>query len=241
MILVLAYHSISDRDYDHAVTPEMFEWQLSLLTKHFNVIPARKLVEMLREGQRIPKGNYAVVTFDDGFEDNYINAFPILKRLKIPATIFLITSFVGKFRKNPEGMDFSYLSWDQMLEMQESGLVKVESHAHTHRLLTTLSTSEMFAEVHSSKSLIEKCLGSHARLFAYPKGNFDDNVTKVVASSFIAAFGSTGPVLFQKNLNLFAIPRVIMSRNVNKLKYRMMMSSVCWHFKRKLQNVNKYL
>jgi peptidoglycan/xylan/chitin deacetylase (PgdA/CDA1 family) len=76
------------------VTPEVFEKQVAFLSRRFKVISLGKLSDLHQSGMPIPK-NCAVVTFDDGWRDNFENAFPILRRYNIPATVFLATDFIG--------------------------------------------------------------------------------------------------------------------------------------------------
>lgn len=92
--LILAYHRVNDeRDYYFPATPvSRFARQVELLDRHFNVLPLEELVTRAKEGD-LPR-NAIAITFDDGYRDNYSNAFPILARYGLPATIFLTTGAV---------------------------------------------------------------------------------------------------------------------------------------------------
>jgi peptidoglycan/xylan/chitin deacetylase (PgdA/CDA1 family) len=97
-LTVLAYHRITDAmapGFDHyrknvSATPEMFERQLAYVTKHFNVIDLFALEAFIKQNTPLPE-RPLLITFDDGYLDNYSNAFPILRRFDLPAVIFLIT------------------------------------------------------------------------------------------------------------------------------------------------------
>lgn len=103
-IVVLAYHRITPREQEHSkinpfdsdlisATTEDFEWQMRYLRDHYQILPLTHLVAHLSGRDRIDQPS-VIITFDDGFRDNYTYAYPILKELNIPATIFLSTEMV---------------------------------------------------------------------------------------------------------------------------------------------------
>lgn len=100
---ILAYHRILDigPEQDFPGDPELvsasvadFTWQMRYIKRHFKPVQLSEVLEALASGERLPPGSVAV-TFDDGHLDNYVNAFPILRDLAIPATIFLSTDYIG--------------------------------------------------------------------------------------------------------------------------------------------------
>ncbi len=94
---ILTYHRISDSDYGDpflTITPHNFERQIRYLTKRFKVVSLEELVKHI-QSQYSTLDDYIAITFDDGYRDNYTNAYPILKKYKVPATIFLTTDFIG--------------------------------------------------------------------------------------------------------------------------------------------------
>jgi peptidoglycan/xylan/chitin deacetylase (PgdA/CDA1 family) len=97
--LILTYHGLLRHGSDsyvnrNCVEAEMFDRQMAFLAQTYHVMPLPELVQRLRAQQKLPPYT-AVITFDDGFRNNYTVAFPILKRLGLPATIFLTTAFIG--------------------------------------------------------------------------------------------------------------------------------------------------
>lgn len=240
MIIVFAYHSISTAKYEHAVTPETFERQLHFLQKHCTMISVSELVSLLERGN-IDSGKYAVITFDDGVHDLYENALPILKKLNIPATIFMITGFAGSTHTNASGVTFTYLDWDEMKAMGEGGLVDIQSHTHTHPLLTTLSQSEQGEEFLKSKREIEMHLGTVADRLAYPKGNYDDAVKETAKKYFSYAFGPVGIIEHIDVVDRMAVPRVIISANIPLWKFRLMIHPWYWRlraYRNYMQKIN---
>lgn len=97
-LLILCYHGICssvDCPPNYAQIPvDRFEWQLQFLKKHYNIISMSELIKCQREKRAFPK-NAALITFDDGFMNNYEYAFPLLKEYKLPATIFLTVDYIG--------------------------------------------------------------------------------------------------------------------------------------------------
>jgi len=94
---ILTYHSISAGNYGDSflsISPANFEKQIRYLTKRYKVVPLEKLIRYMRFQHPVPD-DYIAITFDDGYRDNYLNAYPVLKKYKAPATIFLATGFIG--------------------------------------------------------------------------------------------------------------------------------------------------
>ena len=175
---VFMYHHIrpneeapKDDDLAFSVTPEIFEKQVKyLLSKRYNFIG----LEDLSAGTfKKP----VMITFDDGYLDNYKYVFPILKKYKIKAVIFLIAGQIGK---NPELM-----TWEQVREMQESGLVSFGSHGLNHKNIRRLEENLALCELKESKSLLENKLGHNVQAFCYPfgAGGTDKRVRNLVSQS----------------------------------------------------------
>jgi peptidoglycan/xylan/chitin deacetylase (PgdA/CDA1 family) len=126
------------------VTPKRFEEQLSgLVASGFRAIALRDLLEAVQRRESVPHRTF-VVTFDDGYENVYLEAWPILKRLQIPATVFLATSYLDSDAPFPfddwqeaGATNVPRTTWrplrtEQCLEMSESGLIELGAHTHTH-------------------------------------------------------------------------------------------------------------
>ena len=126
----------------------------------------------------------ATITFDDGYEDVYHKAFPVLQKLGRRATVFLITGSIGKMRTDSRGTTRQVLSWEQIKAMHASGLVSFQPHTVTHPKLPLLATEDIEREILDSKKIIESQLGVRCEVFAYPYGRYDDRVLALVRKHF---------------------------------------------------------
>lgn len=178
-LLVLMYHHIghidaTDGQFPFTIMPQRFEEQLLCLKKHgFTPIGLSELQNAMHTGQKLP-AKPVLLTFDDGHEDNYQNLFPILKKHQIKALIFLITHYIGKEK--------GYMSWQQVRQMQQSGLVDFGSHTLDHARLRKLPDEEILRQLTQSKKEMEEQLGVPCVAFCYPfgSGGFDRRVRPLV-------------------------------------------------------------
>lgn len=166
---VLNYHCIDNNIFgvkDMFVSVENFEKQMKFLkSKGYNTITFEDLGRIGSIKLKRP----IMITFDDGYKDNYTNAYPILKKYKLRATIFLITSMLG--RKN-------YLNAEELHKMAD--VMDIESHTVHHKYLTRLTDEEIEYEVKNSQAYLEKLLNKNITALAYPYGSYDGKVISVI-------------------------------------------------------------
>lgn len=176
--LSLMYHHIGvtdkkDGQFPFTIPPQQFEMQLEMLKKHgFTFIGLRELKAAAEQQKPLPQ-RPVLLTFDDGYADHFDALFPLLKKHGAKALIFLITDSVGK----P-----GYLTWEQIRQMKQSGLVDFGSHTHTHARLRKLSNEDALKELTLSKRLIEENLQTPCEAFCYPfgSGGFDKRIRPLV-------------------------------------------------------------
>ena len=163
-VLILCYHTINKNG---KITPEIFEENLlSLKKKNYFSASLDYIFNYISGKKELPE-RIVHLTFDDGYRDNYSKAFPILKKFNFKATVFLITSRVGML---------GYLNWQQIKEMESSGIFSFESHSHTHpRHSTTQPTKEELGnDLLISKKIIKENLKKETKHFCYPYGEYDN-------------------------------------------------------------------
>lgn len=188
-ISVLMYHSVAYNKIFFTVKPEDFKKQMAyFVEKKYSVIPLAKLAGMIKNKEKIPPKTL-VLTFDDGFEDNYFNVFPVLKKYNFSATVFSATDFIGKEQKNEStGILFKTLNWVKIKEMHDSGLVDFEPHGCSHSELTRLSLDQARKEILNSRKTIEETLRKKCDFFAYPRGKYNKEIINILKENgFLAA------------------------------------------------------
>ena len=191
-LLCLMYHHIGQADpadgqFAFTISPQRLEQQLDVLRRHgFTPVGLDALARAAQTGRKTPS-RPVLLTFDDGHLDNYTQLFPLLQKHQVPALIFLVTDFIGQ---KPD-----YLTWQQVREMQQSGLVEFGSHTCSHARLRKISDEEIRREVSRSKKEIEQRLGVPCRAFCYPfgSGGFDKRVRPLVRAAGYAYDFSTKP------------------------------------------------
>ncbi len=203
VLAILTYHSISNEiEPDETVTPEEFERQLQYIKDNYKVISLEEAIGYLQTDIKKLSGSI-VITFDDGYSDNYYNAYPLLKKHNFPATIFLITGFI----KNNVS---KYLSPSQIHEMKNNN-ISFGSHTISHQILTNLAKEKMVKEVRGSKDMLESQLGQRINIFSYPVGtrvDFNDEIAEVVKACKYSCACSNMYGMNGKNADIFALKRI---------------------------------
>ena len=187
-IPVLMYHYLSvppaDANayrIDLSVSPDLFARQLDRIqAEGYTTISLYDLLAHLWQGAPLPE-KPVVLTFDDGYRDNYTNAFPLLRQRGMRATIFVVTDFMDEER--PE-----YLTWAMAREMLAAG-ISIESHGRNHISLKNRDSDYLVWQALGSKETIEFELGVRPRFVSYPAGEFDAGTIEVFQSaSYWAGF-----------------------------------------------------
>ncbi len=203
-VIVLMYHSVRALDSKEAsnlavrrltVEPKAFELQIKhLQSLGCAFITASQVLEARG-------GCHVALTFDDGYVDNASVAFPILRRLKVSATMFVVTGTLGSPR---------HLSWAQVSQMHGAG-IEIGSHSATHADLTQLSTDLLHTEVIGSKRTLETQLGRAVGAISYPNGASNPRVLEAVrAAGYTVAFAKEGGAVTPSSGSL-ALPRIRIS------------------------------
>ncbi|PIW67968.1 MAG: polysaccharide deacetylase [Candidatus Omnitrophica bacterium CG12_big_fil_rev_8_21_14_0_65_42_8] len=209
VVPIVMYHKIDGNSAVSrlSVSPESFKAQMVFLKRHrYNVVRLKDLSEMVREN-KLPSKTIAV-TFDDGYEDNYVNAYPVLKGLGLPATIFIIPAMIG---------NDGYLTWDQVVEMSESGIITIGSHSLSHSWLPSLAVQELDREIIDSKRSIESHIGKDVDTFSYPLGAFNENAREKVIKAGYKIAVATNPGKKYPKHDLFAMKRLRISSTSDNL------------------------
>jgi peptidoglycan/xylan/chitin deacetylase (PgdA/CDA1 family) len=184
---ILVYHSVAPHHPGQTpaqiqldVDTGVFRDQMRYLTDHgYKVISLERLVDII-ERHASPPERAVVITFDDGWANQYHHAFPVLRDFGLKATFFIYTRPIGRD-------DSLYMNWEQVRELQDAGMT-IGSHSRTHPQLTTVDASKLRDEVETSRKDLQEHLGTEPDLFAYPYGAWNaDAVAAVQAAGYRAA------------------------------------------------------
>lgn len=283
---VLMYHRVLEKNdfSEMSVQPGMyvssgsFERQISFLKSKYRILPLEELIGKIQRKETV--GGCCAITFDDGWQDNHANAFPVLKKHQAPATIFLATNFIGTNRLFWPEEIYSYLdrslpygrsltgspshvsrfldeiakyssasreiyldkvietlkgyapeerdkilqcfrglckskslprqmlNWEEVDEMSNSGLVTFGAHTAGHEILDQIPTSKARSEISLSKKEIERKLGGKVSTFAYPNGNYNKKVQRLLQDCHFIGAVTTRRGFLTKDTPLMEIPRI---------------------------------
>ncbi len=163
---ILLYHHIGIKAEDrYYVAPDVFEQQMRWLYEHgYTTITVSQLADVLLHGGALPE-RPVVITFDDGMEDVYTTAFPIMQRYGFVGTFYLVVTYIG---------GGGVVTIDQVFEMIHAGW-EIGTHSMTHVSLVTYA-SQMNYQLVESRAWLEKTFGVPVDTVAYPFGEADSNV-----------------------------------------------------------------
>jgi peptidoglycan/xylan/chitin deacetylase (PgdA/CDA1 family) len=208
--VVIAYHRFGDdRHPSTNTTITQFEAQLrEIEAGGYRVLPLPRIIDAFRRKESLPERTIAI-TVDDAFLSVYSNAWPRLKRLGLPLTLFVATVPVNADRGD-------YMTWGQIREMAAAG-VTIGHHSAGHGHLPDLTGGGLENELESASNHFRRELGHVPTLFAYPFGEFGlREKTAVQKTGFVAAFGQHSGVAYADG-DLFALPRFAMNERFGSL------------------------
>lgn len=214
VVPIIMYHSVEPQAKPEnrlCVSAQTFKRQMRFLkSNHYNVLPLQEIAALIKEKKRIPPKAIAI-TFDDGYKDNYLYALPVLKEYNLPATVFIIINEVGRAQADR-------LSWDEIKEMQDSGVITFGSHAVGPDPLVKIESDEgLRREIFDSKKILEQKLGRTVFAFSYPEGRFNDKIRGLVIEAGYKLAVATNPGKNFADDDIFALKRLRMSENCRNL------------------------
>lgn len=160
---VLMYHAVSDNCWGTTelfVSPSTLDEQIALLLENGYTLITFEDFDHLDEIEKP-----VMLTFDDGYDDNYTELFPILQKYQVKATIFMITNDIGKNHK---------LTAEQITEMSDSGLVSIQSHTMSHEYLSYMNEEQLHTELSQSKLVLARLTGRESFVLCYPTGMYSN-------------------------------------------------------------------
>jgi peptidoglycan/xylan/chitin deacetylase (PgdA/CDA1 family) len=204
---ILMYHHIGEAALEergaigarYDISAADFDAQMAYLAGHsYTPVSVEQIADALNDGAPLPERPVAI-TFDDANQDNFDNAFPVLRKYHLFGTFFIVTRWVG----TPD-----HLTWDEIGVMQRAGM-RFGAHSLTHPWLTKLCLADAGREIADSKADLEAHVGVPVRVFAYPYGGASPAVIRLVLEAgFVAALGTSPPRLTHTSAQRFYLTRL---------------------------------
>lgn len=181
-IPILMYHYISSAPkasdrvrLDLSVSPGNFESELKYLASYsYTSVSLYDIYNALATGAPLPP-KPVVITFDDGYRDAYVNAYPLLKKYNMTGTFFIVSDFINS--GNP-----AYLTWDMIKEMSDGGM-SIESHSRWHPDMRNRQNDFLVYQILGPIEAITAYTGKRPHFFCYPSGRYDAAVIRVLKSA----------------------------------------------------------
>jgi len=226
-IPILAYHKI-DALKELGITcilPGTFEKQMRFLAQNgYKSISPEHLVASITGEAKLPE-KPVLLTFDDGYENFYTHAYPILKKYGYTALIFMLAGYIDNWNLWEVKLSkerFMHLSSTQIQELSEEGFW-FGSHGVNHLFLTYQTDALAKKEIQLSKSILEEILGKPTQFFSYPYGNYDARIAHFVREAGYQAAFCLHTAKAITSDNLYSLPRCVIY-----------LSDTLWEFKAKL-------
>lgn len=217
---ILAYHQVGDIDDLYSIPASQFEEQLAYLASNgYHTISLEDLFNFY-DGQGKLPDKPVIITFDDGYEDNYLTALPILEKYNMSATVFIVPNLIA----TPD-----YLSWQQVTKMQRRH-IEIGSHTMSHIAMDEISEEQQWREASESKRILEQHVGKTIRFFAYPFGQFTTTTERILQAAGYRGACAGMPGLNDKTTDAYAMKRI----NMPHPKYGL------WEFRLRLFRANLY-
>ena len=208
-VMVLNYHKVVDEHMSLSVPLADFEQHMKWLKEYgYTSITPEELYEFIVNGSELPE-KPVLITFDDGYKDNYTNAYPIMKKYGFKGTIFVVTGFLGVYD--------NYMTWEQAKELADNGF-SIESHTYSHKSMTEANDEEISKELTKSRDTIKNKLGIDADFMAYPTGTYNLHIAELVQKAGYKGAFTIKYDNVSRESNVYALERVPIfhTENTNK-------------------------
>jgi peptidoglycan/xylan/chitin deacetylase (PgdA/CDA1 family) len=177
-VTILFHHLVSDRPHRLGISTEHFLRHVQFLQQHYQIVSLSQAIEMLRTNQ--VNQPTLVLTFDDGYRDNFINLRAVVEETGVPVTLFVSTDYVTRqieFEHDVVAGSRAFLpfTWSQLIQLQAYG-IEIGSHTRTHFDCGSHDKTRLQDEISGSKRELEEHLGQSVTLFSFPFG-FPKNIS----------------------------------------------------------------
>ena len=215
-IPILMYHSVSNDNNPMSISVEKFKKQMKLMK-----LLGYKSINLKDLSNSINHKTF-IITFDDGYENVYLNALPIIKELNLCATCFFVSGYVDKYNIWDEKKDkykkLKLMNEKQILEWSLNGL-EIGSHSAEHKNLKEISYSDKIYQISEPKKYFKEKFDIDVQSFSYPYGSFDDESVKIVRENYKYAVTTNRSRYKISKFDHIKLPRVPISNKDNIFKF----------------------
>ena len=193
-IIILMYHRIKDDiKKELSIKKNHFSWQMNYLKKNnYSVLSMSEAYEKIKNNAI--KGRHMVISFDDGYQDYYSDAFPVLKQHQFPSILYLVPGYIDNDQVYWWDVDIGQsqlLSWEKIRELGGSPLIEFGSHTLNHYDLNTIKGKQLEYELQKSKDILQEKLKKPVEHFSYPRGIHHEEAEKMIKQIY-----DTGVLIF---------------------------------------------
>ena len=206
-ILSIMYHRFNENKYPSTnIKMDIFDQQMKIIKElGYEFYDPKLFVSKFEE----PKKNKKIlITIDDGFKSFYNEAWPYLKKNKIPFILFVSTEPIGKN---------GYMNWDEILEIENSEIGFIGHHSHTHDYLIDVSEDNFVNDIETASKIFKEKLGYIPPIFSYPFGEYSLFMKNYISKNFKIAFGQHSGII-DINKDKFELPRFPINEKYGELK-----------------------
>ena len=225
------YHRFNETKYPSTnIQLTVFKEQLKIIENEgIKFIEPKKFGKSISENKKQRK---LLLTIDDGLSSFYENAWPILKKKRIPFILFVNTREVGSF---------NYMTWDQIIELDKADFVEIGNHSHSHEYLVDEDTEAIKEDISRSIEIFNEKLGKNSIFFSYPFGEYSLEYKKIIKElGFKFAFGQHSGVI-DETKDLWELPRFPINEKYGELsRFKTLMKTLPFKYQ-KISPEEKYL
>ena len=206
-ILSIMYHRFNESRYPTTnIQMKIFDQHIKVIKNlNYNFYNPNFFVE---EFEKVKSEKKILITIDDGFKSFYEEAWPYLKKNKIPFILFVSTEPVGKK---------GYMTWDEIKEVESFDFAFIGHHSHTHEYLIDMSNEDFIKDIEKASKIFQEKLGYIPEIFSYPFGEYSKFMKNYISKNFKIAFGQHSGVI-DNNKDRFELPRFPINEKYGDLK-----------------------
>jgi len=216
-IPILMYHSISSEQNKLSVPQKNFENQMQFMKKNnYKSINFDELDNLDK------KSKYFIITFDDGYEDVYTQALPVLKKFNYTSTCYFVSNLIGKYNIWDENESNFYkmnlMNFNQILSWQKNGM-SIGIHTANHKNLSNINLNEKKYEIFNSINFFKSKLSLDVKYFSYPFGKYDNQTLDIIRNNFKFAVTTKRSRYSDGKFNYHELPRVPINKDTSLFKF----------------------